>query len=646
MLYKNKGITLVALVVTIVILIILATVAINAIFGDNGLIKSAEKGKLEHEIAATKERLELVLADAYTEKITNKEEYDKNQFLNDFITAREPEAYIEGPESNEISLNGHTFELNRKVPELGDYIGEAGNLPARISKIEYEVDEEAKTISVTVSAVRLENVKTPQYKYYIKEENGEYIEKATQAENTYTFEGLEEKNYIIKVELVGEVNENYPEGLTTHKETEVISLSPEDPLAVAPSLSAGMTPVKWNGTNWVKTTENDTGWYNYAKKEWANVVLGDATFTSSGSEEILDESKAYSMLVWIPRYAYQITSQYHQSGSTAGTVNIVFIDTNNQNKDKTKTYSEDYPDYTTGSGMTDYVVHPAFNYGGTKLAGFWVGKFDTSNTDCTTTKSTGEYNGTEKTVTIRANVTSWRSISISNMFTVCTELNKVGNPYGLNTSDSVVDPHLMKNTEWGAVAYLSQNSKYGKGSEVWINNNTSYITGRAGDGGYESGSGSTGEHVYNTTNGMQASTTGNVTGIYDMNGGAREYTAAYVNNENSNLTTYGSTLVNANAKYKDVYQATRVSGSDSQSGNYNLLNPKEKYGDAVYETSNSYSGSNSWYSDNSNFPYSMAFFFDRGGYYNSTSNAGLFYFTYSGGRDYDDSSFRVVLPVM
>ena len=78
------------------------------------------------------------------------------------------------------------------------------------------------------------------------------------------------------------------------------------------------------------------------------------------------------MLVWIPRYAYQITSGYHQSGEEinssdeivgAGNINIVFIDTNNQNKGKTVTYSEVYPNATTGGGMDDYVVHPAFNYG-------------------------------------------------------------------------------------------------------------------------------------------------------------------------------------------------------------------------------------------------------------------------------------------
>ena len=42
---KNKGITLVALVITIIIIIILATVTINMAFGDNGLIKQAQLAK-------------------------------------------------------------------------------------------------------------------------------------------------------------------------------------------------------------------------------------------------------------------------------------------------------------------------------------------------------------------------------------------------------------------------------------------------------------------------------------------------------------------------------------------------------------------------------------------------------------------------
>ncbi len=439
-----------------------------------------------------------------------------------------------------------------------------------------------------------------------------------------------------------------------------------DVLPTRPSLSNGMTPVKWDSTQskWVKTTANDSGWYNYANKEWANVVLTpeeganagkDATGTVDvfNSDGTLNENSAYTMLVWIPRYAYQITSGYHQSGEEinpsdgttgAGNINIVFIDTNNQNKEKTKTYNETYPNYSTGSGMEDYVVHPAFNYGGTALSGFWVGKYETSSAQGNSNSSSGD-NTTSKTVQIKAGVSSWRYIQISNMFTVCTNMNSSDNPYGLNTSDSVVDPHMMKNSEWGAVAYLSQNATYGKGSEVWKNNSSTYITGNAGDSvNAESASGVT--NAYNTTNGQQASTTGNVTGVYDMSGGALEYVAGYVNNGHSNLQTFGSTLVNAADKYKDVYS---IGSSDSESNNYEVSIPTNgKYGDAVYETSSSSNSPhmNSWYSDFSLFPNANYPFFARGGYCSATTYAGVFFFYYEFGVAGDFRSFRVVLPVL
>ena len=59
LLKKEKGITLVALVVTIVILIILATVAINGTFGENGLIRKAEEAKEMMVISSVKEKIEI-----------------------------------------------------------------------------------------------------------------------------------------------------------------------------------------------------------------------------------------------------------------------------------------------------------------------------------------------------------------------------------------------------------------------------------------------------------------------------------------------------------------------------------------------------------------------------------------------------------
>ena len=56
---NDKGVTLVALVVTIVVLIILAGISINLILGDNGIITIAKKAKQNIELAKIEEETEL-----------------------------------------------------------------------------------------------------------------------------------------------------------------------------------------------------------------------------------------------------------------------------------------------------------------------------------------------------------------------------------------------------------------------------------------------------------------------------------------------------------------------------------------------------------------------------------------------------------
>ena len=216
--------------------------------------------------------------------------------------------------------------------------------------------------------------------------------------------------------------------------------------------------------------------------------------------------------------------------------------------------------------MSDYVVHPAFDYGGNHLTGFWIGKFESSHTNCTTTASTGQatYTGNE-VMTVKPNVTSWRNLTINQMFNTCLTMNKSGNPYGLNSSDTIVDPHLIKNDEWGAVAYLSKSS-YGKETEeVYINNNSNYITGIAGDSANAEKTTAT-TNSYKTTAGVKASTTGTVYGIYDMSGGNWERVAAYITNGHGNLTTNGETLTASTtaSKYRNVYASTVSDGTAEQ----------------------------------------------------------------------------------
>jgi hypothetical protein len=149
--------------------------------------------------------------------------------------------------------------------------------------------------------------------------------------------------------------------------------------------------------------------------------------------------------------------------------------------------------------------------------------------------------------------------------------------YGWGTSGTGIDTHLIKNIEWGAVAYLTR-SLYGINSILTQNDSSSYTTGCAG---IEIAAGQC-QYAYNTTNGVQASTTGNIYGIYDMSGGSLDAVASYLNNGNANLTTNGTQILNANAMYKDVYTKNTI---DSEDDNYALTSNRK--GDAMYETSNS-----------------------------------------------------------
>ena len=71
---NQKGITLVALVITIIVIIILSTVAINFIFGDNGLIRQAEQARDYYANDTEYTDDSLTNIDSYIDEIVNGEE--------------------------------------------------------------------------------------------------------------------------------------------------------------------------------------------------------------------------------------------------------------------------------------------------------------------------------------------------------------------------------------------------------------------------------------------------------------------------------------------------------------------------------------------------------------------------------------------
>ncbi|MCL2860274.1 MAG: type II secretion system GspH family protein [Oscillospiraceae bacterium] len=388
----------------------------------------------------------------------------------------------------------------------------------------------------------------------------------------------------------------------------------EKPLAPNLGSGGGLTPVKWDGTTEVPTTANDTNWYNYQAQvgatdgktsNWANAKTSDGSYW-----------------VWVPRYAYKIiyfdntdhADYYREKGEDSGfdkswitgysTIygmidkdgNIVQGSVPNINvADRVKT-----------SGYTDYIPHPAFlgtgyeNLGGgfgttsKGISGFWVAKFEMSMEDgngvnvdtANATMGNVALSSTVKAVS-KPGLNSWVYINIANCYE--NSLN-----YDASLGHNEYDSHLFKNSEWGAIAYLTH-SRYGRNGTN-ISRNSAAGSDIASDGQAITGiTGGGSGTVYATTNGEQ-STTGNATGIYDIAGGVYEQIAAFNNaysgiyyTDSSCLSVSGKTFASTggvSTKYTTAYSNNTSMSEPTtlndffDTGGRHLSN----IGDASYET--------------------------------------------------------------
>ena len=533
------------------------------------------------------------------------------------------------------------------------------------------------SIPITVSAKDNESGLSGEYTYEI-DENGTSVASGNSTSSTYTFTGLKQfTKYTVKVT----VKDNAGNSSETSS-TELYTTG-----ANAPVLKTGMTPVKFVDNKIQTTTSDDANWFDYSTKSWANAQTEDG-----------------SLWVWIPRYAYKVhtASTYHTS--TSGTFDIQFLSgTTNTYVDTDGTLKSNGIEttWTASKGaMSNYVVHPVFqnessiNYknGGwsSELSGFWVAKFEagyasggnsapvkastvnytqttawvarvelnssgenTSTTQDTTGKARnwldGVYGSTTTSIkypTFQGSTYSMNYINHNDAYNICRAMTNGGNIYGFSSSDS--DSHLMKNSEWGAVAYLGQ-SKYGlNGTDIAINshNSNNSPTSVYAVTGYDNSG--------NTWNngGADASTTGTIYGVYDMSGGVWERTAAYIDNGHAYLKDYGAsiayngdTLKTTSTKYTTVYPYSSSDGSNGSANeataraNYNAST--SIYGDGVYETSSAGYRSPGWYGDYSGFPAGYRPFFIRGGVFWDGTGAGLFYFGWYAGYSNYAGGFRV-----
>ncbi len=339
-----------------------------------------------------------------------------------------------------------------------------------------------------------------------------------------------------------------------------------------PNLKSGMIPVYYDETNkvWKKADENnkDKQWYDYDNKKWANIVTvadSDKNLRDAQVGTEIPMDKITTFFVWIPRYAYSIESGYQQGSSGTGKIDVTFLKGNTNTGSDGKTYATDYDESKLNAGdVTPKIVHPGFTLGNSQITGIWVAKYEASGTTSDGTAvgnsdGSGTYNPVKPDdttyVKILPSKISWRDITIGETEYRSMQMSSNQEKYGWTSS---VNSHLIKNDEWGAVAYLCY-SKYGSvpktnGSGTLITDKYWYdlYTGAGPKGTNDEGwysNFSEGTNGYNTNLGMLASTTGNVYGVYDMAGGNWERVAGYLDNGNGNLNTYGKSTSNSEVKY-------------------------------------------------------------------------------------------------
>lgn len=124
--YKGKrGITLLALIITIIVLLILAGVAINILLGDSGIIKNAENVVKIDEIAREKENIALIHSNLKIEKVkgTEIDEAKFQELVDDVFGAGKANGAInEDTYIIEVNKSGNIYEITEggNIDHLGN----------------------------------------------------------------------------------------------------------------------------------------------------------------------------------------------------------------------------------------------------------------------------------------------------------------------------------------------------------------------------------------------------------------------------------------------------------------------------------------------------------------------------------------------
>lgn len=202
----KKGITLIALIITIIIMLILAGVVLSLTIGENGIFKVAKYAVIKTEEEKAREKLELALADLQAHKYTD-ESYNESNYINLYLK-NEGMQVVE----DVVTVNGWRFKIDRTTPKIGENLGK-GELEGPVIIIPY----------IGTSSFTIKN----EYVY-----NEEEIDCYTYVLDDVEIKTSEDKEYTIEKELEAEsshtvkVIAKYKDGKTFESNIRTIKTEP------------------------------------------------------------------------------------------------------------------------------------------------------------------------------------------------------------------------------------------------------------------------------------------------------------------------------------------------------------------------------------------------------------------------------------
>ena len=510
MLNNKKGITLIALVVTVVVLIILAGVSINAVLGDNGIIKKANQAASVTKEAEVKEAINRTILEFY---LTN--DYET---LEDFLKAKVTEGKIDSVTKNAdgtltVKKGEYSVTVENKTNSSGGSSsggstgGETQTPEITIGEAKVVANSDGTGSAITdVASVYLGNTLYITFSHSITGGTtvvDKTIPYAVTKNGTYTFT------------VTGTVN-----GKSYTKNVSVTVKQFKD-------------VYEYMQTNTKVTYSDGEVWVPEGFK-----VAGDSASTVQGG--VVIEDKDRNQFVWVPvatiadykRTAYSTNVATEETDTATNSIKINYSSSKNS-----EYFTEALPEDEKTSVE--------------RYKGFYIGRYEAGDKENTEAKTLRSSNDVTKTVTIKANqapynyVTRTEAVSLAEGFAT---------KQGYKAKTKLVSSYAWDTT----IAFLQKvNSDYGSSSEEGNYTDTKFS--------YTDITGARQTKEKNSNVIVPTGQTTPVCNIYDMGGNVFEWTTESCSNTDYPYAIRGGSYGNgfaSNPAGSRSYSSGYANGSD------------------------------------------------------------------------------------